>query len=222
MTYINSQMVVKVPFDQRDLRFFNGFFATEKQESMDEFLIKQIDFEQLMFSGVILDHQPLHKSQDVNQIIDCFLEYESRLKSGFLSGTFTKYMHPLNMVKNYYGENYAFEFAFLVHYQAWLQYPSVLGLLLFAYQIWRYINSGDIQVALDTPYNSIYGLICCFWAKLFVESWKRTQKMLQSLWNCSDSSFSHYDERTAQFKYYHIFNEETTQIDRQKINMNKW
>jgi hypothetical protein len=46
---------------------------------------------------------------------------------------YQSYMQPINMIKNYYGEKYAFEFAFLLHYQAWLYFPSVLGALLFLY-----------------------------------------------------------------------------------------
>ena len=40
---------------------------------------------------------------------------------------------PINMIKNYYGEKYAFEYAFLLHYQAWLFIPSILGVMLFLY-----------------------------------------------------------------------------------------
>jgi hypothetical protein len=54
---------------------------------------------------------------------------------GFLQGEqeFVKYFQPVNMVKNYFGEKFAFEYAFLIHYEAWLIVPSVLGLLLFFY-----------------------------------------------------------------------------------------
>jgi hypothetical protein len=45
----------------------------------------------------------------------------------FLFGGFGKYMQPMNMMKNYYGEKYAFEYCFLLHYVAWLMIPSALG-----------------------------------------------------------------------------------------------
>jgi hypothetical protein len=42
------------------------------------------------------------------------------------------------MLKNYYGEKYAYEFAFLLHYQAWLFIPTIFGIFLFAFQIYKY------------------------------------------------------------------------------------
>ena len=109
---------------------------------------------------------------------------------GFITGDFRRRMLPINLIKNYYGKKYAFEFAFLVHYQAWLAIPSVLGLILFIYQMWRFSYSGNIMYSLDTPFNYIYGLICCFWATIVLESWKRTQVTIQHVWNCSDTSYS--------------------------------
>ena len=45
---------------------------------------------------------------------------------------------PLNLIKNYYGEKYAFEYAFLIHYQSWLKLPTVLGVILTIYQAIRF------------------------------------------------------------------------------------
>jgi len=67
------------------------------------------------------------------RITASFVKYRIRLALSFLIGDYSKFMQPLNMLKNYYGEKYAFEFAYLLHYQAWLIIPSLTGLVLFGY-----------------------------------------------------------------------------------------
>lgn len=52
-----------------------------------------------------------------------------------------------------------------------------------------YFEDNDLEHALDTPYNNLFGLFVTFWAVCFVESWKRKQKMIQYLWSCEDKSF---------------------------------
>ena len=98
--------------------------------------------------------------------------------------------------------------------------PSFFGVILTFYQISRYMDSGDFKVALDSELNAIFGLGVAFWATIFVESWKRTQRKIQFLWACSDNSFSKQDERTDDFKYYEIFNDQTYQIEKRKREPN--
>jgi hypothetical protein len=169
---------------------------------MLNFFQQEIDFEQLMFSKIVHSHFPLHKRGRIHTITKVYDVKIRKLMKSFVFGNFRKHMLPLNLIKNYYGEKYAFEFAFLIHYQAWLIIPSFFGVLLFCYQFYRYLDSGEIDVALDSPYNALYGIFCVFWATVLVESWKRTEKTIQHLWNCSDTSFSKIDERTEQFHYY--------------------
>lgn len=82
------------------------------------------------------------------------------------------------------------------------------------------MDSGDFKVALDSELNAIFGLGVAFWATIFVESWKRTQRTIQFLWGCSDNSFSKQDERTDDFKFYDIFNDQTYQIEKRKREPN--
>ena len=62
--------------------------------------------------------------------MDSFDHYKWRLIRGMITGNYYKYFEPINMIKNYYGEKYAFEFAFLVHYAAWLLIPGFFGMLV--------------------------------------------------------------------------------------------
>jgi len=154
-------------------------------------------------------------------MMNSFDHYYERLKRGFIFGSYPKYFQPLNMIKNYYGEKYAFEYAFLIHYQSWLKMPSLLGLLLTFYQIHRFTQTGSLMAALDTPVNAVFGLAVTFWATFFVESWKRKQTTIQFFWGCSDKSFSKTDERSEYFKYYNTFNFRTNQIEKCKQTMKK-
>jgi hypothetical protein len=123
------------------------------------------------------------------------------------------------MVKNYYGEKFAFEYAFLIHYEAWLIVPSFLGIILFFYQLHRYKVSGEYKESLDSPLNGIYGIFIAIWATAFVESWQRKQKTIQYIWGCSDSSYSPLDERDNKFKYFYQFNDKTLKKEKMKEEM---
>ena len=69
----------------------------------------------------------LHKKDTVTLIVNSFDHYKWRLLRGMIVGNYMKYFEPINMIKNYYGEKYAFEYCFLLHYVAWLMIPSALG-----------------------------------------------------------------------------------------------
>lgn len=75
--------------------------------------------------------------------------------------------------------------------------------------------------ALDTPWNSAFGLFVVFWGTIYVESWKKTQALIQHQWDCSDSSFKRIDERTEQYKYFKIYNEFTGRTEKESARVRK-
>ena len=117
-------------------------------------------------------------------------KYRSKLIKNFYTPRWVKYIQPLNMIKNYYGEKFAFQFAFLLHYECWLVIPSIGGLLVIIRMAQEYYQSGNSDEALDTDANGILGLSLAIWATCFFESWKRKQKTIQYFWDCSDNSYS--------------------------------
>ena len=119
-----------------------------------------------------------------------FDKYKWKLVKGMITGNFLKYMQPINMIKNYYGEKYAFEFAFLVHYFAWLIIPGVSGVLVSLRMGSQWIGFSKLEHAIDTDMNGLYGIFIAVWASCFLESWRKKQEILRYVWNCSDCSFS--------------------------------
>lgn len=125
----------------------------------------------------------MHKCNSMNWIQKSLENYKFKMLRGFVLGGFQKYMQPINIIKLYYGEKYAFEYAFLIHYQSWLVIPSFLGLILYFYQIDRFRRLDiEMKEAYDSPLNGIFGLFVAIWATLFVESWKRKQKTIAYIW----------------------------------------
>jgi hypothetical protein len=124
-------------------------------------------------------------------------------------------------MKNYFGEKYAFEYAFLIHYQSWLILPAFSGLLVAGSTITSFVQTGELSKSIDTTTNGIFGLIVAIWATLFLESWKQKQRTIQYLWNCSDISYSKADERD-EFKYYEIYNEVTDKVEKFRKRPNKF
>lgn len=90
-----------------------------------------------------------------------------------ITGDFLKYFEPINMIKNYYGEKYAFEYAFLIHYTAWLLIPGVAGTLVCFRMLHRFSHRMLLSDAIDTDANGLFGLFLTIWASCFLESWRK-------------------------------------------------
>jgi hypothetical protein len=92
-------------------------------------------------------------------------------------GDFYEHFVALNYLKMYYGEKFAFEFAFLIHYQAWLVFPAVGGIIVTMYQAYL-LNTLGLEKAIDSSVNGLFGIFICIWSTFFIESWKTKQKII--------------------------------------------
>ena len=52
-----------------------------------------------------------------------------------MTGNYETNMQPLNFIKNYYGAQFGFYFAWLVHYTGQLLIPSLVGIIIFIIQL---------------------------------------------------------------------------------------
>ena len=85
-----------------------------------EVISREIDFEYYTKVGIIDAHFPMHNRNTVQDILESMAKYKYRLLKSFIGDNYMKYLQPLNLIKNYYGEKFAWEYIYLIHYQAWL------------------------------------------------------------------------------------------------------
>jgi len=88
LTNVESQLVVKMPFDNKNKGDFNMFDSRERLETIEAILSKQIDFRLYKLQGCILEHFPLHKRRGAAVGIKLFAEHRWGLLFGFLTGNF--------------------------------------------------------------------------------------------------------------------------------------
>jgi len=214
LSFMHSDVFVKAPYSKDHPEAFNVFDADERQEAIEEYIGQEIDFDYYKTSGIIEQNYMLHKKDTVTLIVDSFDHYKWRLLRGMITGNYMKYFEPINMIKNYYGEKYAFEFAFLIHYASWLLIPAFFGMLVVIEMISSYLRTKSFSGAIDTSMNGVFGIFLSVWATCFLESWKRKQRNIQYYWNCGDNSFSPQDERSDDFKFYFFYNEDTDSLEK--------
>jgi hypothetical protein len=134
----------------------------------------------------------MHKGNNIEEIQEVWNDYRRKLMLKFLTwdGSYTQHLQPINMIKNYYGEKQAFYFAFMLHYQAYLIYPTIVGTLVFINIIYNILTADNIADAIDSRVSGIYGMCVPIWGAVFLISWKRKERGLQYYWNCKDNSNS--------------------------------
>lgn len=94
-------------------------------------MIEEVGVDTLTQTGVILDYVPLHERERLVEINKSIKKYIMALLFGFLSKRYRRKVKPLDYIADYYGEKWAFYFAWLLHYTSWLILPSIGGLIIY-------------------------------------------------------------------------------------------
>ncbi len=85
---------------------------------------------------------------------------------------------PLDNIAEYYGENVAFHYAYMAYYTRWLMVPSVLGLIVFIFQV----HDRKLDHWMCLPY-SIFIMI---WASFMLTFWRQKSSQLAYRWGVLD------------------------------------
>ena len=103
---------------------------------------------------------------------------------------------PVQAIRNYYGENVAFYFAWMDFSSKWIRVPGLIGLIVYCVREYR----GDTVDTCDlTPF---VGIVTFFWATIFNRFWERQEASLAYQWGSyavTDRDVLDYGKR-ANFK----------------------
>ncbi|KAK3237448.1 hypothetical protein CYMTET_52480 [Cymbomonas tetramitiformis] len=79
-------------------------------------------------------------------------------------------------VRNYYGEEVAFYFAWMNHFTLWLVFPAVVGLAYYLY-------TQKTEISVDNnPYVPFFSFGMVIWATLFNKFWRRESNRWAQKW----------------------------------------
>ena len=83
---------------------------------------------------------------------------------------------PIQEIRDYYGEEIAFYFAWMSFLTKWLIFPGILGVITLVQRWWR-------QDTIDEDeYTPFYGLLCFLWAIVYSRFWQRQEHRLAYSW----------------------------------------
>ena len=85
---------------------------------------------------------------------------------------------PLDSVAEYFGENVAFYFAYMAFYTRWLVFPSLLGFIVFCFQM--------AERRLDHWLCPIYAVVVMVWACFMLAFWRQKASALAYRWGVLD------------------------------------
>lgn len=85
---------------------------------------------------------------------------------------------PLDSIAEYFGENIAFYFAYMAFYTRWLVFPSILGVVVFGFQL--------AERRLDHWMCPIYAMIVMIWACFMLAFWRQKASALAHRWGVLD------------------------------------
>ena len=90
------------------------------------------------------------------------------------------FLYLINLIRNYFGEEFAFYFIWLEHYIQWLIAPGLLGIIVtFFIYFEKPFKNDPIGQSPITPLDIfllVFTVFIIIWATLFLKTWKQKEK----------------------------------------------
>jgi hypothetical protein len=151
------------------------FRTVDRLKLIDHHMKEVINIDKLLERGVCASYFPIHES-------DLLAELESRWKRW---GSLMRNEVPLGDVRDYFGEQIAFYFAWIAYYTDALFAPSAIGCAVFVWQMLE--RSGTIDVGdWEGTGTCIFAALMALWSTFLLEFWKRRQSVLALRWGTDD------------------------------------
>ena len=109
---------------------------------------------------------------------------------------------PLDNIAEYFGESIAFYFAYMAFYTRWLFFPSILGLIVFCFQM----SGNDMDHWLLIPY-SVFVII---WACFMLVYWRQKSSYLAHRWGVLNYETEETDR--PQFRGKYVYDESSGEV----------
>lgn len=147
-----------------------------------QWICAEINTTMYLKSGAISKIFPLHEPAKKLWLINNWAKASNIFGSRQQFGTEEKKyrFQPLLEIKNYFGEEIAFYFAWLGFYTLWLLFASIVGIIIFIF--WLADKFGPNNGSISLWPVIIYSIFLAIWSTLFLEYWKRRNSTLAFEW----------------------------------------
>uniref|UniRef100_A0A7S0DS14 Anoctamin transmembrane domain-containing protein n=1 Tax=Amorphochlora amoebiformis TaxID=1561963 RepID=A0A7S0DS14_9EUKA len=137
----------------------------------------------LEHDGVIEAVFPAHDHVETKKLLQksFFRRGESERDGlGFLGDLASVVFSPVNGIREYYGSEVAFYFAWLDFFTLWLLAPSLVG-----FSLWYFRGEYTVD---DSPYIPFFSLFVIFWSALYIKYWDRQASDFACRWGTLDAA----------------------------------
>jgi hypothetical protein len=129
-----------------------------------------------------LDLTSLIQRKVIKKVIPLHCKYEQEILTKMWVKRKAAKRQPIDLVRDYFGSQMAFFFAFSGHYTNWLISLSIVSLLAFGVNH-RYGAFLEAYCGFPRVTSIVYAVLTVFWGILFLLHWKRKESTLRYRWS---------------------------------------